>query len=102
MLNLIVKDAGRTFPYAAPPMESMGARIRRLREAKGYTQPSLAELLGVTKSAISQWEDESTENIKLKTFLRLCDLLGTDPRYLIWGPERVDPEAPLPPKRYER
>lgn len=102
MLNIEVKHAEQSNLYAVPLMETMGARIRRLREAKGLTQPALAELCGVTKSAVSQWEDESTANIKLEPFLRLCEHLGTDPRYLVWGPERVDPAAPLPPKTLRR
>ena len=99
MLNLEVKDAGPHFAYPAAPMETMGDRIRTLRDAKGWTQPFLADLVGVTKSAVSQWEDGNTKNIKNDTFLRLCDALGTDPRYLIWGPERADPQ---PPKRKTR
>lgn len=69
-------------------MESMGDRIRQLRIAQGYTQPELAKLVGVTKSAVSQWEGDSTKNIKLDVFLRLCEVLRTDPRYLVWGPAR--------------
>jgi transcriptional regulator with XRE-family HTH domain len=88
MLNPIVKDAGLGVLYAGR-METMGDRIRQLRIARGLTQPALGELCGgVTKSAVSQWEDGSTENIKLKTFIRLCEVLQTDPQYLIWGPDR--------------
>lgn len=60
------------------------------------TQPQLAKLCGVTKSAVSQWEDGATANIKLEPFLRLCDALGTDPRYLVWGAERM-PSPPSAP-----
>lgn len=88
MLNLAVKDAGLQVHYALP-METMGDRIRQLRIARGLTQPALGELCGgVTKSAVSQWEDGSTENIKLRTFIRLCEVLQTDPQYLIWGAAR--------------
>lgn len=97
MLNLPVKDARLPFSYALPHMgtEMMGDRIRVLREAKGYTQEKLGELVGVSKSAVSQWELGGVANIKLKTFLALCDVLGTTPQYLIWGPERTAP----PPSR---
>lgn len=87
MLNLAVKDAGLRVVYAGR-METMGDRIKQLRIARGLTQPALGELCSVTKSAVSQWEDGSTENIKLKTFMRLCVALQTDPGYLIWGPDR--------------
>lgn len=57
------------------------------------TQPQLAKLTGVTKSAVSQWEDGATSNIKLEPFLRLCDALGTDPHYLVYGPDRAPTTA---------
>jgi transcriptional regulator with XRE-family HTH domain len=90
MLNPMVKDAVPAVPYAYR-METMGERIRQLRIARGMTQPELGELCGVSKSAVSQWEDGSTEDIKLKPFLRLCEALQTDPHYLVFGPEREDP-----------
>lgn len=94
MLNPSVKDAGLGVVYAWP-METMGDRIRQLRIARGLTQPALGALCGgVTKSAVSQWEDGSTENIKLRTFIRLCEVLQTDPQYLIWGAERAPASSP--------
>lgn len=80
-------------------METMGTRIRRLREARGLTQQGLADLCAVTKSAVSQWEADSTADIKLKPFLALCGVLGTDPYYLVLGPERAAPGAPTQPQR---
>lgn len=93
MLNHVVKDAGPGVGYPAY-MESMGERIRRLREAQNLTQSRLGELVGVSKSAVSQWEDGSTANIKLTVFLSLCEVLRTDPHYLVYGPERA-PEDPV-------
>jgi DNA-binding XRE family transcriptional regulator len=88
MLNTQVKDAVPTSTYAFGCMETMGDRIRQLREARGLTQQQLGALVGVTKSAVSQWEDGSTKNLKLETFLRVCEVLQTDAEYLIWGPDR--------------
>ena len=88
MLNLKVKDAGPSVAYAVALMETMGDRIRQLREARRLTQEQLAKAVGVTKSAVSQWEDGSTKNIKLATFLLLLEALMTDAEFLIWGPDR--------------
>lgn len=101
MLNLAVKDAGLRVVYAGR-METMGDRIRQLRIARGLTQPALGELCKVTKSAVSQWEDGSTENIKLRTFIRLCEVLQTDPQYLIWGAERAPSDDPGAARRLRR
>jgi transcriptional regulator with XRE-family HTH domain len=90
MLNNTVKDAVQTVAYALGKMETMGDRIRRLREAQNLTQTELGELCGgVTRSAVSQWEDGSTTDIKLKVFLALCDALKTDAHYLVFGPDRA-------------
>lgn len=96
MLNRAVKDAHPVSGYAAFLMETLGSRIKQLREAKALTQLALAKQLGVTKSSVSQWETESTANIKLPVFLRLCRILGTDPYYLVFGNDR-QPGAPAPP-----
>ena len=37
---------------------SIGSNIKRIRREKGITQEKLAELLGLTSSAISQWETD--------------------------------------------
>lgn len=92
MLNTEVKDAQPVVTYACSRMDTMGDRIQQLRQAKSLTQQELAELVGVTKSAVSQWENGGTANVKLDVFLRLCDVLGTFPHYLVFGTQR-DPAA---------
>lgn len=78
-------------------METMGQRIRHLRAALGFTQQQLADKVGVSKGAISQWEGDAVENIKLKNVLTLCDLLRTDLPYLVYGAARRPANiAPFP------
>lgn len=87
MLYVECKNAEPADGYPEP-METMGDRIRMLRQAKGLTQEELGARVGVSKVAVSQWETGSTANIRLKTFLALVDELGTTPQYLIFGAER--------------
>lgn len=84
MFDLQIKDAVPTVPYAIP-MESMGDRIRKRREGQNLTQQQLAKLCGVTKAAVSAWELGSTQNIKLKTWLKLLAVLHTTAEYLVDG-----------------
>lgn len=72
-------------------MDTMGDRIRMLREARGWTQDQVAAALTtrgakISGNAISQWERGITENIKLKTFLALVEEFGTTADYLVHGP----------------
>lgn len=94
MLESSFKDAVLVPAYALPAMETMGQRIRRLRQARGWTQEELAQRTGVTLSAVSQWELDATKNVKLVPFLALAKTLDTDPYYLVFGPDR-GPSAPL-------
>jgi transcriptional regulator with XRE-family HTH domain len=69
-------------------MDTMGQRIKSLREARGMSQQGLADAVGVSKSAVSQWELGQSKNIKLPTFLALLEVLHTDMEYLVYGPAR--------------
>jgi transcriptional regulator with XRE-family HTH domain len=78
--NAIVQDNGG--------MDSMGSRIRTLREARGMSQTELAKIIGVSRGGVAQWELGVVTNIRLQAFIKLCDTLGTDPQYLIYGNDR--------------
>lgn len=95
MLNLGANYAPPLVNYA-PPMQTMGDRIKLLREARGLSQERLADLVGVTKGAVSQWESGGTENIKLVNFMKLCGELLTDPHFLIFGSSRAPEPAGNP------
>lgn len=75
-------------------METIGDRIRQQREAKGFSLQQLAELLDVTKAAVSHWELGRTANIKNVTFLKLAEVLGCSQQYLLYGPSRGAPGKP--------
>ena len=89
MLNLLVNDAIPRTDYDIGRMETMGERIKTLREARHMSQSQLADACHVTKSAVSQWENGVTENVKLRTFLLLVQALRTDVDYLVYGPARI-------------
>ncbi len=60
---------------------SFGSQLKICREERGYTRPALAELLGVSASAISNYEN-GLSFPKEDVMLRLFDCLGTDPNTL--------------------
>jgi transcriptional regulator with XRE-family HTH domain len=72
-------------------VETIGDRIRVLREAREWTQDQLAKRLGVSRASVSQWERGETKNIKNLTFLKLVGELGTTAEYLLFG--RDDPSG---------
>jgi transcriptional regulator with XRE-family HTH domain len=62
-------------------MMMMPQRIRDARKAKGLTQEALAEILGVERPAISQWETGKT-NVDPKNMKNLADALSVTVAYL--------------------
>lgn len=56
--------------------------VKNLREKKGYSQKELADLVGVSQSAIAQFELGSTLP-NIKTAVRLAEILGTTCEQLV-------------------
>jgi transcriptional regulator with XRE-family HTH domain len=79
------------------PVETMGSRITILREARGLSVPELAEIIGVTRALVWQWEQDMVKGIRPENFIRLCHALNVTPEYLVWGPDRP-PSAATPSK----
>ena len=63
---------------------SIGERITELRKARNISQGQLAEMMDVTRQAVSKWETDqaSPDTIRL---IKLADALDTDVEYLATG-----------------
>ncbi len=60
---------------------TFAARLSALRTAKQLSQPQLADHVGVSKSAVSKWEDGSSEPV-LSSIRRLAEFFGCTTDYL--------------------
>ena len=60
---------------------SFGEQLRKRREELGMSRDTLAELLGVSRSAIGNYET-GVSTPKEDVLLRLFDALQVDPNYL--------------------
>lgn len=63
---------------------SFGTRLRDKRKELGITQPQLAEILGVSQSAIGSWETD-TNSPRATLLYDLFDILHCDANYLFQG-----------------
>lgn len=63
-------------------MERLGETIKDLRTEKGYTQPQLAKLVGVSNGIISIWENNINEP-KATYIKRLATIFGVSADYLL-------------------
>lgn len=60
---------------------SVGSRVKELRESKGMSRSELADRIGVTIGAISNYENEVSFP-KEPILFRLMGVLGCDANYL--------------------
>ena len=60
----------------------LNKRIRELRLVQGYSQVALAERLGVSKQAVSNWENDNIQP-SIEMLLRLADLFCVTTDYLL-------------------
>ena len=72
---------------------TIGEKISRLRKETNYTQEQLADILGVSRQAISKWESNVTypETDKL---IRLSKLFNCSLDYLLKESEESNRENP--------
>ena len=60
----------------------IGARIRKFREDRGYSQIELAQLIGVSNSRISNWE-QGVNRPDADILVDLCKTLNVSPSELL-------------------
>lgn len=64
---------------------ALGGRIRAARVAMGWTQAQFARAIGVSKSAVSQWEKGGVQNVRLGNLFAVARVLNKDIRELVFG-----------------
>jgi transcriptional regulator with XRE-family HTH domain len=79
-------------PDAASETEGVAIRIREARRALGLTQDELARRVGVSRSAIAQWETDRTGQVRAN-LARVAAVLGVSSGYLLTGETEVGPAS---------
>jgi len=72
------------------PMD-MGKRIAHARKTAGLKPAELARRVGVSKGAVSQWEDGTVKDLRLPNLFAIEDATGFSARWIALeeGPERI-------------
>jgi transcriptional regulator with XRE-family HTH domain len=65
---------------------TVGSRIRDVRSERGWTQQDLADSVGVSRSAVAQWETDRAGQVR-DNLSRIAETLGVSPEYLLMGRE---------------
>ena len=69
---------------------SFADRLRQKRIESGLTQVQLAEMLGVTKGAIGNYET-GISSMKAESLFKVCDILHCDPNFLFQDEMKIAP-----------
>lgn len=72
---------------------TQGERIRRAREALGYSQTELAAKLGISKQLVYKYEKDIITNIPLDRIEQIADICQVRPGYLTgWSNSATEKE----------
>lgn len=69
------------------PMDkkAFGARMLQRRKAIGYTQGQVAKAGGISRPAVSQWENGEPDSVGAESLCKIADFLETTSDYLLFG-----------------
>jgi len=70
--------------------EEIGTRIRDTRQELGWTQDQLAEAVGVSRSAVAQWETGRAGQVT-GNLSRVAGALGVSIEFLAHGRDKLTP-----------
>jgi transcriptional regulator with XRE-family HTH domain len=65
----------------------IGARIKEIRQERGWTQDQLAQAVGVSRSAVAQWETGRAGQIT-GNLTRIAACLEVGVEYLMYGTDK--------------
>ena len=68
----------------------IGSRVRDVRRERGWTQDEFARRVGVSRSAVAQWETGRAGQVT-GNLTRIADVLGVGVEYLTFGNDKRAP-----------
>jgi transcriptional regulator with XRE-family HTH domain len=70
--------------------QAIGERIRAARQELGWTQDELAAAVGVSRSAVAQWETGRAGQVTAN-LTKIAAILGTGVEHLMYGRDKFAP-----------
>ena len=68
-------------------------RLQELRKKEGYSQEQVAEMLGLSRQAISKWESGQGKP-EIDNIIKLTEIYHVSADYILLGTEKVSVPAP--------
>lgn len=81
-------------------MTNWNARVTEARQKRGLTKAALARECGVSGPTVTDWESGAIKSLEAANLLKICDVLGVDPWWLVLGKDKgkapiTDQKTPL-------
>lgn len=64
-------------------MNDIQKKLKETRKQKGFTQKKIADMLGITQQAYQQVETGRTEDMRVSTLIRICEILNVSSDWLL-------------------
>lgn len=69
-------------------MTNWNHRLTEAREKRGITKAALARDCKVSGPTVTDWESGAIKNLEATSLLKICDVLGIDPWWLVLGKDK--------------
>ena len=81
---------------------SIAERLQELRKQSGYSQEQVAEMLGLSRQAISKWESGQGKP-EIDNIVKLTEIYNVSADYILLGTEKVSvPEKKELSREYKK
>lgn len=90
LCQAILTMTGVSCAFIMAPMETLGQKIRLVRESLVMSQQELALKCGVSRPAVAQWESDATKPV-FSRMEALADALGVSAAWLAYGDKDAHP-----------
>lgn len=88
-------DQGKYVYHMPYRVKGVSERIRELRKQRGWSQGALAEMIRVSRPAVTQWENGDTKNLRADNLISLARAFGITVDELLTGqPLRIADTSP--------
>lgn len=77
---------------------SISERLHELRKQAGYSQEQVAEMLEISRQAVSKWESGQGKP-EIDNIVKLTEIYNVSADYILLGTERESVPVPVPVKK---
>ena len=88
-----IQDLGTPEDAAKDLFMDLAERLQALRKKAGYSQEQLADLLGISRQAVSKWE-ASQGKPEIDNIIKLTEIYHVSADYILLGTESAASPAP--------